>query len=130
MPNKQDNQLAIIRTERGLTISGTRITLYDILGYLHAGWSEERTRDILRLTDEQMRRASEYLVANREAVEQEYQQVIRDVAAARSFWEERNRERLAHIASMPPTPGTEALRAKLAEHRAKRSEGESQPVNR
>lgn len=36
----------VIRTERGLTISGTRITLYDVLGYLHAGWSNERARHL------------------------------------------------------------------------------------
>lgn len=27
----------VIRTERGLTISGMRITLYDVIGYLRAG---------------------------------------------------------------------------------------------
>ncbi len=118
----------IVPTERGLTLSGTRITLYDILGYLHAGWSSERTRDILRLTDEQMQVASEYIATNRDAVEQEYQQVLTDAAAARRFWEERNRDRLAQIASMPPQPGTEALRAKLAEHRAQRAEDETSPV--
>jgi uncharacterized protein (DUF433 family) len=36
----------VIRTGRGPTVSGTRITLYDVLGYLHAGWSNERARHL------------------------------------------------------------------------------------
>jgi uncharacterized protein (DUF433 family) len=121
MRNEQDEQTTIIRTKRGLTLSGTRITLYDILGYLHAGWSPERTRDILRLADEQLRVSLEYIAAHRDAVEQEYQQVLSDAAAARRFWEERNRDRLAQIAAMPPKPGTEALQAKRAEDETTRS---------
>ncbi len=31
-----NGQSAIIRTERGLTIAGTRITLYDVMDYLKA----------------------------------------------------------------------------------------------
>ena len=31
-----NRQSAIIRTERGLTIAGTRITLYDVMDYLTA----------------------------------------------------------------------------------------------
>ncbi|MFN8976754.1 MAG: DUF433 domain-containing protein, partial [Pseudanabaena sp.] len=32
-----DNKPAITRTERGLTISGTRITLYQVIDSSHAG---------------------------------------------------------------------------------------------
>ena len=28
----------VVRTPRGLTIAGTRITLYDVMDYLTAGW--------------------------------------------------------------------------------------------
>ncbi len=31
-----NEQTAIIRTERGLTIAGTRITLYDVMDYVTA----------------------------------------------------------------------------------------------
>lgn len=31
-----NEQATIIRTERGLTISGTRITLYDVMDFLKA----------------------------------------------------------------------------------------------
>jgi uncharacterized protein (DUF433 family) len=118
----------IICTEGGLSISGTRITLYDIMGYLNAGWTEERTRDILRLSDTEMRIALDYIAAHHDAVEAEYQQVLRDAEEARRYWEERNRERLAQIAAMPPTPGTEAMRAKLAEYRARRAQEQADPA--
>lgn len=123
-----DAMPTIIRTEGGLSISGTRITLYDILGYPHAGWTTERTRDILRLSDAQMTVALDHIAAHRDAVEAEYQQVLRDAEEVRRYWEERNRERLAQIAAMPPTPGTEAVRAKLAEYRARGAQERAGPA--
>jgi uncharacterized protein (DUF433 family) len=44
----------ITRTERGLVIAGTRITLYDIMGYLKEDWPPKMIRDILGITDEQI----------------------------------------------------------------------------
>jgi hypothetical protein len=44
-----DRQATVIRTERGLTIAGTRITLYDVLDYLYAGWPRKLIRDRLDL---------------------------------------------------------------------------------
>ncbi|NEP62676.1 MAG: DUF433 domain-containing protein, partial [Symploca sp. SIO2G7] len=34
MTLEQNEQETIIRTERGLTIAGTRITLYDVIDYI------------------------------------------------------------------------------------------------
>ena len=36
MTNISHEEAAIIRTERGLTIAGTRITIYDIMDYVTA----------------------------------------------------------------------------------------------
>jgi hypothetical protein len=36
MVSTSDGKAAIIRTERGLTIAGTRITLYDVMDYVTA----------------------------------------------------------------------------------------------
>ena len=45
----------VVRTaERGLTVGGTRLTLYDIWDCLGGGWSEEETRETFRLTEQQM----------------------------------------------------------------------------
>jgi hypothetical protein len=44
----------IVRTERGLSIAGTRITIYDILDYLKQDWSPGWIQYWLNLTDEQI----------------------------------------------------------------------------
>ena len=111
----------IVRTERGLVISGTRITLYDIVGYLHEAWPTDEIRDILRLTDEQVRVALDYIAAHRAEVETEYQQVVTEAEEIRRYWEERNRERFARIAATPPSPEKLALLAEVERRRAQRA---------
>ena len=109
----------VIRTERGLTIAGTRITLYDVMDYLRAEWPPKLIRDWLNLSDQQMTDALAYIEAHRDEVEAEYQHVLQTAQEIRQYWEERNRERFAQIAAQQPNPGLEALRAKLQEWKEK-----------
>ncbi len=46
-------------------------------------------------------------------VEAEYRSVLQAAQQNRKYWDERNRERLAQIAALPPKPGQEAIREKL-----------------
>ena len=110
----------IIRTERGLTLGGTRITLYDILAYVKADWPPQLIQQWLNLTAAQMTAALDYIREHRESVEAEYQLVLQHATANRHYWETRNRERLDQIAQLPPKPGTEAIRAKLQARKAAR----------
>lgn len=103
----------VIRTERGLTIAGTRITLYDVMDYLTADWPPKLIRDRLNLTDQQITDVLDYIAAHRAEVDADYQEVLQDAQANRQYWEERNRARFAQIAALPPKPGQEALREKL-----------------
>jgi uncharacterized protein (DUF433 family) len=119
MTHDSEDCPSIIRTERGLTIAGTRITLYDIMDYLVEDGLSRLIGDRLNLTDQQVADALKYIEENRAEVEAEYQQVLREAEETRQYWEERNRERLAQIAAMPPKPGQEAIRAKLKAHKAK-----------
>jgi uncharacterized protein (DUF433 family) len=112
---------AIICTERGLTILGTRITLYDVMDFLKAQYPPKLIRDKFNLTDEQINAALSYLEANRTQVEAEYQDVLQTRAEIRHYWQERNREHFARIAAMPRKPAQEALWAKLEEQKAKRA---------
>ncbi|MEG3924618.1 MULTISPECIES: DUF433 domain-containing protein [unclassified Microcoleus] len=114
-----NNQPTIIRTERGLTISGTRITLYDVMDYLTAQYPPKFIRSLFDLTEAQMDVTLSYIEANRAAVEAEYQVVLRQAKEIREYWEERNREHSARVAAMPPKPGREALWAKLQEQKAR-----------
>ena len=118
-----NNPTAIVRTERGLSISGTRITLYDVMDYLLAQYPPTLIRSLLNLTEEQIHAALSYIEANRAEVEAEYQLVLQQAEESRRYWEERNREHFARIAAMPPKPGREALRAKLRAQKAKREAG-------
>jgi uncharacterized protein (DUF433 family) len=103
----------VIRTSRGLSIAGTRITLYSLLDYLHAGWPPHLIRDEFNLTDHQMTEVMQYIETHHDAVEAEYQTVLQQAEENRQYWEARNKERLAKIAALPPKPGQEVLRAKL-----------------
>ena len=110
----------IVRTERGLTLAGTRITLYDLLSYLKADWPPHLVRQWLCLTDAQMQGAMDYIAAHREQVDAEYERVVQQAEANRQYWEERNRARLAAIAQSPPKPGTDAIHARLRARKAAR----------
>jgi uncharacterized protein (DUF433 family) len=113
MTEISNGQSNIIRTDRGLTIAETRITLYDVMDYLKAGYPAKLIREKLCLTDVQVNAALSYIEAHQAEVEAEYQQVLQIAEDNRQYWEERNREHFANLAAMPPKPGQEALRAKL-----------------
>jgi uncharacterized protein (DUF433 family) len=103
----------IIRTERGLTIADTRITLYDVMDYFTAGYPAKLIREKLCLTDAQVNAVLSYIETHQAEVEAEYQQVLQIAEENRQYWEERNREHFARLAEIPPKPGQEAIRAKL-----------------
>ena len=116
-----NQQAKIIRTERGLTIAGTRITLYDVIDLLKADYPPKLIRDTFNLTNAQIDAALSYIEANQAQVEVEYQEVLQNREEIRQYWEDRNRERFARIAAMPHKPGQEAFWAKLEGQRARRA---------
>lgn len=117
-----NEQATIIRTERGLTIAGTRTSLYDVIDFLKAHYPHKLIRDTFNLTDAQINAALSYIEVNQAQVEAEYQEVLKNREEIRQYWEDRNRERFARIAAMPRKPEQEAFWAKLEEQRAKRAE--------
>ncbi len=117
---KSSCQEAILRTERGLTISGTRITLYDVMDYVTSQYPPKFIQGLFGLTEEQVNAALAYIRTNRTEVEAEYQQVLKESEELQQYYEELNRERIARIAAQPPKPGTEAIWEKLRAAKAKR----------
>ena len=109
---------AIIRTERGLTIARTRITIYQLMDYLKADQPISQIKDLFRLSDEQINDVLEYIAQNPEQVEGEYQEVLRQAELSRDYWEERNRERFQAISKQPPSPGKEALYERLKKRKS------------
>ena len=120
MTSASNKQTSIIRTERGLTISGTRISLYDVIDLLKAQYPSKLIRDKFNLTDEQINAALSYLEINKTQVEAEYQEVLQNREEIRQYWQEYNRGRFARIAAMPHKPEQEELWAKLEEQKARR----------
>lgn len=119
MINTSKEPTTIIRTERGLTIAGTRITIYDIMDYVTAQYPPKFIRGLFDLTEEQINAALVYIEANRSKVEAEYHQVLEEAEELRLYYEEKNRDLIARIAAMPPKPGQEEIRAKLQAAKAK-----------
>jgi uncharacterized protein (DUF433 family) len=116
------SQSTVVRNSLGLAIAGTRITIYDIMDYLTNDWPPKLIQHWLNLTDKQMTDVMEYIENNRTEVEAEYQQVLNHAEEVRQYWEERNRERFAEIATLPPPPGKEEIWAKLQAKKAKLSQ--------
>ncbi|HHP7243328.1 MAG TPA: DUF433 domain-containing protein [Elainellaceae cyanobacterium] len=112
-------QAMIIRTARGLTIAGTRITLYDVMDYVTEQYPPKFIRGLFDLTEEQINAALSYIESNRAEVEAEYHQVLTEAEELRQYYEEQNRELVARIAAQPPKPGTEAAWEKLRAAKAK-----------
>ena len=68
---------SIIQTERGLTISGTRITLYDVMDYLTAGYPAMLIRKKLCLSDAQVEAALRYIETHQAEMDAEYEEVLK-----------------------------------------------------
>ncbi len=114
------SQAAIIRTERGLAIAGTRITLYDLMDYVTQQYPLNFIQGLFDLTQDQINTALAYIEAHRAQVEAEYQQVLKETEELQKYYEEQNRERVARSAAKPPKPGTEIAWEKLRAAKAKR----------
>jgi len=109
----------VIQTERGLTVKGARLTLYDIMGAMKNGESLKNIRDIYELTDEEMLDILDYIHLHREEVEKEYQEVLESAERNRKYWEDRNRALLGKTYQH-----REVVRAKLQELRAQYHAGD------
>ncbi|BBD66817.1 hypothetical protein NIES4072_59070 [Nostoc commune NIES-4072] len=117
--NEKAEKATIARTERGLTIAGTRITLYDVMDYVTEQYPPKFIRAMLNLTDEQVNDALSYIETHRQEVEAEYQLVLKEAEELRQYYEEQNRELVEKIAKMPPPPGREAAWEKLQLQKAR-----------
>jgi len=114
-----DQKKCILRTERGLSIAGTGITLFDVMQYLKAGYPHGFIQDSLTLTSEQLEVALGYISTHSSEVETEYQEMLRSEIEIRSYWENHNRDRFAQI-DLIERSGYEAVREKLKERRSVR----------
>lgn len=119
MTSVSQNPSTITRTERGLSIAGTRITLYDVMDYVTAKYPPQFVRSLFNLTEEQMNAALSYIETHRSEVEAEYQLVLTQAEENRCYWEQRCQEHLVRSAKVDPKPSQEDLWAKLQAQKAR-----------
>lgn len=113
MATTETTEPTIVRTERGLTLSGTRLTVYDVYDLARADWERGEIRDLLGLSDAQIDVLLVYIEQHRAEVEADYREIERQSDEIRRYWEDRNREWMEQIAGLPSPPGQENARARL-----------------
>ena len=102
----------VIRTARGLTVKGSRLTIYSIMDAIRENNSLKNARDLYELTDEEMLDILDYIHLHKEEVQKEYQEVLQFADENRKYWEEKNREQLEKTYQQ-----RDVVRAKLREWR-------------
>jgi hypothetical protein len=61
MSEQSTLQPTVVRTDRGLSIAGTRTTLYHVMDYVTAGYPPNLIRERLKLTDRQIADVMAYI---------------------------------------------------------------------
>lgn len=115
----------IVRTERGLTISGSRTSIYDVIDFLKADYPPTLIRDTFNLTDAQIKAALFYIEEHRTEIEAEYQEILQTREGIYRYWEERNHDRFINITRTFHSPKQEALWAKLEAQKVRRRAAEN-----
>jgi len=72
----QIKESVIINRGRGPEISGTRITVYDVMDYYTTGWHRDEIAALFRLSSRDIEAATDYIEANKEEVQREYQKIL------------------------------------------------------
>lgn len=111
---------SVVRTARGLTVGGRRLTLYLLEDHFREGWPPPLVQRWFNLSDVEIADVVGYIAAHREEFNAEYQAVLRHADENRKFWEDRNRGLLERIKRSVPTPEAAMKRAKLDELRRRR----------
>jgi uncharacterized protein (DUF433 family) len=103
----------IVRTDRGLTIAGTRITLYDVMDHYVANYPTRFIGFLFDLPEATIQMAIEYINENRSDVDIEYQQVLQDAKQLEQSYRDRQPDLVAQTLSKPPKLGMESAWEKL-----------------
>jgi uncharacterized protein (DUF433 family) len=72
----QIRESIIIDRGRGPEISGTRITVYDVMDYYTAGWHRDEIAVLFRLASRDIQAAIDYIEAHKAEVTAEYQKIL------------------------------------------------------
>lgn len=110
-PLPRENR-TIVRTTRGLSVKGSRLTLYSIMDAIRENNSLKNVRDLYELTDDEMLDVLDYIHLHKQEVEREYRDVLKSAEENQKYWDEKNKEQLKKAYQQ-----SEAVRARLREWR-------------
>ena len=110
-PLPRENR-TVVRTPRGLSVKGSRLTLYSIMDGIRENNSLKNVRDLYELTDEEMLDVLDYIHLHKQEVEQEYREVLKSAEQNQKYWEDKNKAQLEKAYQQ-----SETVRAKLQEWR-------------
>lgn len=122
-----ENTATIIRTSRGLSIDGTRITLYDVMDFYTADYPREAIRDRLALTDPQIDAALAYIEAHYPEVAMEYKQILAQSEQNQQKWAAILEQHLAANPVEHLSPEQQELHRKFQRWKASRELGHAIP---
>ena len=108
------------RSDRGRAIAGLRLTLYEIMDLVKAGWTSEKILEFYPLTAEQLQDAYNYFASHGETFEAEYQRVVRESEELERYYRARQEELMRAAANRPRIPEEAALRVRFEEQKAKK----------
>ena len=72
----QIQESVIINRGRGPEISGTRITVYNVMDYYTTGWHRDEIAALFRLASRDIQAAIDYIEARKEEVTADYQKIL------------------------------------------------------
>lgn len=101
------------RTDRGLCLAETRISLYLIQDYLKSGWPPHLIRHWLGLSEEQIDSAINYIEAHQTEFEVEYAGVGKKAEAREKYYRERAQQIRASMTKPNLSPERAAAWARL-----------------
>ena len=107
----------IIDRGRGPEISGTRITVYDVLDYIQEGWRYDQIAGLFRLPPDDIQTAIQFIEDHKEEVMAAYREILErhknvqyppDVQAKLARNRQKLLAKLAEIRARTETEGTDA----------------------
>ncbi len=116
------------RSDRGLCVARTKISLFSIMDYIKAG-KQEDLLIYVGLSERQLNQALAYIEQHREEFEANYAEYVRKADEMERYYRERERQRRAELEAKglwpPPnlTPEQAAIWEKLQRHKRERQDG-------
>jgi uncharacterized protein (DUF433 family) len=105
----------IVETTRGPCIVGTRITVFSVMDYLKGKQSRDFIKHVMGIADAQLDAVLEYIALHKEAVEQEYTEIVRRSEERRAHYDKIFYERSPFAPDMSLEERVARMRQQLAE---------------